>query len=364
MKNRIKPKKIAFCTTCMNRMHHLQQTLAKNIQDNYLPDDVEFVLLDYNSGDGLEQWVRQNMQHYIDDGILVYYKTFEPECYFRSHSRNLAFRLANAELLCNLDADNFLGKGFASFMIEEFSKQDKIFYTNNFSCNDTFGRMCVRNSDFMAIRGYNESLTGYGYEDMDVFNRLKNIGLTQMRFNNPDFYHFVLHSDIDRISEEYMIKNVTQLYISYLNPYTSEILLLYKDFRMERYTLLDNSHLTNYAGYSNATNRIADDRYRITIQERVLTGKWNENNNVIHIQEDDAEYDAQEETSPIYFKGQTYYKVQDLDLKAKLFTILSETINFDEANKQMENQSIINPDGFGRGIVFRNFDMSKEIILS
>ena len=360
----IKPKKIAFCTTCMNRLHHLQQTLEKNILDNYLIEDVEFILLDYNSQDGLEQWVYQNMQKYIDTGILIYYRTFEPAYYFRSHSRNMAFRLANADILCNLDADNFLGKGFASFMMQEFSKHDNIFYANNFSCNDTFGRICVRKKDFMSIRGYNEVLIGYGYEDMDVFNRLKNSGLNQMCFNDPEFYHFVLHSDIDRISEEYMIKNVTQIYIAYINPYTSEILLLYKDFKMERYTLLDNSHLNDYTGYSNTTNRIADDRYRITIQDSILTGKWSEDKESIHIWEDDFGYDTQKETSLLYFKGRTYYKVHDMELKAKLFTILSETINYYEANKQMEGKSVINPEGFGKGIVFRNFDLSKKIILS
>jgi len=88
----MKPKKIAFCTTCMNRMHHLRQTLEKNIQDNHLPDRVEFIVLDYNSQDDLEQWLRQNMKSYINTGILVYYKTFEPEYYLRSHSRNMAFR--------------------------------------------------------------------------------------------------------------------------------------------------------------------------------------------------------------------------------------------------------------------------------
>ena len=357
-------KKIAFCTTCMNRLQHLQQTLEKNIRDNYLPEEVEFVLLDYNSKDGLDQWIRQNMQSYMDRGILSYYKTFEPAHYLRSHSRNMAFRLANADILCNLDADNFLGEGFATFMIEEFSKYDNIFYTNNFLCNDTFGRMSVRNTDFMSIRGYNESLIGYGYEDMDVFNRLNNIGLQQMRFNNPEFGRYVLHSDEYRVSEEFMAKNIAKIYIAYLSPHSSGLLLLFKDYSMERHTLLDDSHLNDYVGFSNAANRVTDGRYRVSIQDSVLTGKWGEDNDGIHIREDDVEHSIQKETSPIYFKGQAYYEVQDLELKAKLFTLLSETLNFQEANKQMEEKSVINPDGFGKGIVFRNFDLSKEIILS
>lgn len=59
----------------MNRLSHLQETLPKNIHDNYLLGDVEFVLLDYNSSDGLESWVKNDMKKYIDLGILSYYKT-------------------------------------------------------------------------------------------------------------------------------------------------------------------------------------------------------------------------------------------------------------------------------------------------
>lgn len=52
-------KKISFCITCMNRFKHLQETLERNIHDNYLVDNVEFVVLDYNSEDGLDKWISQ-----------------------------------------------------------------------------------------------------------------------------------------------------------------------------------------------------------------------------------------------------------------------------------------------------------------
>ena len=239
----IKPKKIAFCITCMNRLHHLQQTLEKNIRDNYLIDDVEFILLDYNSKDGLEQWVYQNMQEYIDTGIQLCYRTFEPAYYFRSHSRNMAFRLANAGILCNLDADNFLGKGFASFMIKEFTKQECIFYTSDESSHDTFGRVCVKQKDYLSIKGYNESLQGYGYEDVDLYERLEKNGLARKHFYDPEFYHSILHSKAERVTDEYMIQNIERIYITYINPYLSGILLLYKDHTFHHCTLIDTPHL-------------------------------------------------------------------------------------------------------------------------
>ena len=52
-------KQISFCITCMNRLKHLKN-FEKNILDNFLVDEVEFVVLDYNSQDGLEEWIAQS----------------------------------------------------------------------------------------------------------------------------------------------------------------------------------------------------------------------------------------------------------------------------------------------------------------
>ena len=367
MNNINQKEKIAFCTTCMNRLNHLQQTLEKNIQDNYLKGKVEFILLDYNSQDGLSEWIYNNMKKYIDEEILVYYKTPVPTHYLRSHSRNMAFRLANASILCNLDADNFLGEGFAGFMLKEFSKQDKIFYTNDYSFNDTFGRVCVRSEDFLSIRGYNELLKSYGYEDNDFLNRLALHGLKPMSFQNPEFYHFVSHSDTERVSDEYMAKNLYKMYITYINPYTSGILLLYNDYTTEQYTLVANWHIYAFANSSSIASiydSYLDEKIRTVIQGNPLKGTWSENNETICLQENDRMYCVQEDSPSINYKELSFYRIEDNDFIAKIFMILASAINFNEVYEQMKNSSVVNPDGFGKGIVYKNFDLSKKIILS
>ncbi len=45
--------RIAFCTTCKNRANHLIRTLPQNLNDNADYEDCVFVVLDYNSKDGL-----------------------------------------------------------------------------------------------------------------------------------------------------------------------------------------------------------------------------------------------------------------------------------------------------------------------
>ena len=111
--------KISFNITCMNRLHHIKQTLQQNIHDNFLSEQVEFNLLDYNSTDGLERWVKQQGELF-DTGIFNYCETITPTCYHRTHSRNMAFRLSTGDIVCNLDADNYLGEGFVAYILNLF----------------------------------------------------------------------------------------------------------------------------------------------------------------------------------------------------------------------------------------------------
>jgi len=357
-------EKIAFCITCMNRLKHLQQTLEKNIQDNYLKGQVEFILLDYNSQDGLQEWVYHNMQKYIEEGILVYFKTAEPKLYMRSHSRNMAFRLANSTILCNLDADNFLGKGFASFMLEAFSDNNNIFCTNDCSSRDAFGRISIRNEDFISIRGYNEALQCYGYEDGDIQNRLMLKGIKPKSVRNPEFYHCITHSFKERISEEAIAKNLYEMYITYINPYTSGVLLLNKDYSLEQYTLIDNLQQNIFVEYASPFESVFDKRNRVIQHGNVLKGAWKENDNRILIDIRNDEYQVKSSVLSINLENMIFYKIQDDELKAKIIVLITDAMNYKEAIEQINNNSIINPDGFGKGIVYKNFDLSNKIILS
>ena len=359
MKEKI--KKIAFCITCMNRLNHLQQTLEKNIQDNYLLGDIEFVLLDYNSQDGLEEWTYHNMMQYIKSGILVYYKTVAPKYYFRSHSRNMVFRLANAEILCNLDADNFLGKGFASFIIDEFRTNENIFYSSNATGGDIVGRVCVKKEDFMAINGYDEEIQGYGYEDTDLFTRLEKQGLEQKRFNNPDFYHCIKHSNEERIKDEFMAKNTEKAYISYVNPYTSRILLLYSDFTFVQYTLIDNGYLNLYTDFIETGNQTLNEKKQIILGNDIQRGSWCIENDNITLTQHHYTADFNREASMFQFHYQTYYIVTNSDFLTEIILVLTYAINFHYVRQI--NEKHINECGFGKGTVCKNFNLHQAIHL-
>ena len=109
--------KLSFCTCVKDRFDHLRQTLLENIEVCCSYSNVEFVLLDYDCPDPrTSKYVCQDLNHCINSGILTYYHFPEGKYFEPSHSRNLAFRLSTGDIICNVDADNFLGHGFARYV--------------------------------------------------------------------------------------------------------------------------------------------------------------------------------------------------------------------------------------------------------
>lgn len=170
--NKIKKRyKVSICTTCMGRADDVKQTYIQNIKDNidYYPN-VEFVLLNYNSKDDLDEWVYKNLIDEINFGIVNYYHTIEPRYYSMTHSRNIAFKVASGDIVNNVDADHFTNFGFASHINLLANQQHKksIFLKSK---QKNRGRLGFFKKDFMWLRGYSEDIEGYGHDDVDLLNR-------------------------------------------------------------------------------------------------------------------------------------------------------------------------------------------------
>ncbi len=171
--------KISFCTTCMDRLYNLKETLPKNIEDNEEYPNLEFVVLDYNSKDGLEKWIKKYMMNHIESGRLVYYRTSEPKYFSMSHSRNIAFKVATGEIVNNLDADNYtknppdadlkeIWPFYLNRMANERSR--KIIFSKG--KRSMHGRIGFYKDEFIEeLGGYDEGLLGYGHDDHDLVKR-------------------------------------------------------------------------------------------------------------------------------------------------------------------------------------------------
>src|SRR5579862_9751601 len=113
--------KVCFATTCRGRAEHIKKTLPINLENN---KKGTFVLLDYGSPDDLIEYISSNHVKDLESGRLVLY-SLEAERFRMSHAKNVAHRCAileGADVLVNLDADNFTGKDFDIYIEELFEK--------------------------------------------------------------------------------------------------------------------------------------------------------------------------------------------------------------------------------------------------
>lgn len=181
-----KQYKISFCTTCMDRLSDLKQTYIQNIKDNMNYKNIEFVLLNYNSHEDIDSWVKDALSKYIEKGIVNYYKTTEPKYYSMTHSRNIAFRLATGDIVNNIDADHFTTEGLAeriNYLANHFHGQT-VFVKSH---HKNRGRIGMFKKDFIFLGGYNEDIIGYGYDDKDLLCRAYHSGFKVIKTGGKYF---------------------------------------------------------------------------------------------------------------------------------------------------------------------------------
>jgi glycosyltransferase involved in cell wall biosynthesis len=194
------PLRISLCTTCMNRAHHVKYTLIKNLLDNCSYPDFECVLLNYNSEDDLDFWCRKNLRKEIESGKVIYASTLAPLRFNSSHAKNIAHALATGDVLVNVDADNFVGKDFCFYLNHLFQNTDSplvVQFVRSLSCA---GRIALKKTHFLEIRGYNEALTAerFGYEDYDILERLSASGFSRKEVGLGNFTRHFWHDDAVR----------------------------------------------------------------------------------------------------------------------------------------------------------------------
>jgi hypothetical protein len=156
---------IGFCIPCMNRRWQVEETLPANLLA--LEGTPHFLALcDYNSRDGLWNYIEARHRDAIKSGTLLYFRTNEPEEFHYSQAKNTAHRLALTRaptVLFNLDADNFITKTTLNLIDHVFSFwPDAVFHNWSGASRDgSYGRLAVSAEKWASLGGYDEQALVY-----------------------------------------------------------------------------------------------------------------------------------------------------------------------------------------------------------
>lgn len=180
--------RIAFVTTCKGRVQHIERTLPQNIADNADYPNAVFVVLDYNSPDHLLKHLTEKYPDLIANGRLVVYGHYEWSGPFRmAHAKNMAHRcgiLEGADILVNMDADNYAAPGFATWIAEQLHAMplsEFFLWCNAKSVigrarQGLAGRTVVSKHVFLKVGGFDEKYTHWAPEDEDFKCRVRRLG--------------------------------------------------------------------------------------------------------------------------------------------------------------------------------------------
>lgn len=181
---------ISIVIPARNRQHNLYCAVKSIIQQTY--KDFEVIVVDYGGEDDTKQ-----MLDSFSDSRIRYIYVDEKGIWNLPRARNVGIRNSTGELIICVDADMVLAADVLERVYADFRiRKDPVLYQIHrrdilpdgsmklYEPMDGVGafpgcfQACSRGSWF-AVRGFDERLCGYGYEDGDLAVRMRRIDVQQ-----------------------------------------------------------------------------------------------------------------------------------------------------------------------------------------
>jgi glycosyltransferase involved in cell wall biosynthesis len=161
---------ISLCIPCGNRLHDLKRALPSWMAAANASPPVEISVLDYNSDDGLGEFVREawGLLALAEGNELVYHRYIGRDHYHLAHAYNLAVRASSGEYVTVMGADAVLEEDFIVEARRLIAKGYAWMRGPRFK-----GILVIQRQEFMAAGGYDERFEFYGGEDKDLELRLQ-----------------------------------------------------------------------------------------------------------------------------------------------------------------------------------------------
>lgn len=182
---------ISIIIPCKSRLSHLMECMPYILNQTY--HDLQVIIIDFNCPEKTKEVI---LNSFNDKRIEVYKEPVSADHWNLCEARNAGYKYAKGDTLLFLDADTILQPTFIEMAVKDLNK--KTFVTGLVQPPwNGCGCMMVNRVDFANTKGYNESLVGWGYDDMDMYKRLENAGLERRTFS-PELIKNIQHPDSER----------------------------------------------------------------------------------------------------------------------------------------------------------------------
>lgn len=183
--------RIAFVTTCKNRLHHLQQTLPRWVAEGV----DEIVVVDYGCPQGTGDWVEANWPQ-----VRVVRVDDDPG-FCAARARNFGAAAVTAEWVCFIDADILVQAGWLRWMRHNLAAGGyyRAGLIDGVRGPETWGTFVLQTQVWRQIGCYDEFFVGWGGEDADLYDRLQLAGIAEREYPAA-FVEAIGHTDDERFA--------------------------------------------------------------------------------------------------------------------------------------------------------------------
>lgn len=199
---------ISIVTSCMNRNDILDITIESWLEFSLVS---EIIIVDWSSNIP----VYDTISRYYDNPKLKVLRIEDQQEFNLSKSLNVGFDFTNKnnKLLCKIDVDYLLVNNNIFYDLLNANTWNgscltkNIFFTGHWMFDISLSGFLLMNKDQFLY--YNENMSGWGYEDSDLYMRLQNRGLDRIVI--PGLKKYVAHlPHNDKLrTENYSIKDKT-----------------------------------------------------------------------------------------------------------------------------------------------------------
>lgn len=164
----------SLCTPTMNRADDLKETMPYRIAAANASPPVEIVVLDYNSTDDVDEYMRDLIETAeLEPGNRITYRRYTGERHYwhMAHGFNLAILSGSGEYFALLGADAYPDQGYIQ-AVRTLIRFGAVWGHAKDLCGIIFCKM----DEFIAAGGYDERFEFYGPEDREMDARLTRRG--------------------------------------------------------------------------------------------------------------------------------------------------------------------------------------------
>lgn len=195
-------------TACMNRNSNLKEAIKSWIK---VKDLNQIVIVDYNSKKQVSETLKD-----INSNLIKIVRVDNVKKWCLTKAFNLAIKCVDYSNIYKLDCEDIITDDIIiknpinkySFFRGDYKKAKS---TSELQIN---GKLFCNYFNLIKINGYNENITTYGWDDDDIYKRLKN-KLTE-KIIDIKYFKFISHDDKSRLTNTKYDKEVSIMLNQYL----------------------------------------------------------------------------------------------------------------------------------------------------